>query len=277
MPQNERGCHGTRHSSFPRQWLFLRSRRGKGGRKVIMSCRAWRELPGIVVRRFVVEAVCIICGIGVVFVVSLLAIECCTWRAFDEERYVALVGYVPLLERLVWPTFLLIVLFLFKRNVNSVLKQVPGLLRRSTLPNSAPVSPLLPAYSEAASLTESDKEGDQEEYRAPKDHPDKVRKVLSLLECEYGVRAVLNVAVGKSPWKADGAFDFFGIRYYVAVLPAGLKKRIPKILFRMKDVLANGEKCVFLLFVYGCDRVDEFIDPDSAARSQIILRAKKFD
>ena len=242
-----------------------------------MSCRAWRELPGIVVRRFVVEAVCIICGIGVVFVVSLLAIECCTWRAFDKERYAALVGYVPLLERLVWPTFLLIVLFLFKRNVNSALKQVPGLLQRSTLPNSSPVSPLSPACSESAPLTESDKEGDQEGYWEPKDHPDKVRKVLSLLECEYGVRAVWNVAVGKSPWKADGAFDFFGIRYYVAVLPAGLKKRIPKILFRMKDVLANGEKCVFLLFVYGCDRVDEFIDPDSASRSQIILRAKKFD
>lgn len=247
----------------------------------------------------------VICGVGCdllrtvigLFIVCggcLIVIRCCTFFAINENHCVALNEYVPLLESLVWPVFLLIVIFYFSRNFKSVLKEIPGLFRRSYLPNS-PLPPMKMRVG-GMSLIESESEdygivsneGKTDLHRDTqhntssgkaeavlKNHKGNVKKVLALLQVEYGVEVFSEVAVENSSWRSDGAFDFNGQRYYVAVLPFELKNRVPMILSRMQATVL-GENKIFMLFVYGCDDAEDFIDSMNVLRTKILLRAKKF-
>lgn len=218
--------------------------------------------------------------VSVVLVVCLIAIVSCVFLVFGEKQYAKISEYVPLLEKLVWPSFLLVLVFGFKREVNLAMKEIPGLLHRSSLPHSATLTAMKPGQEDAPLLTSAEGIPHNGKKRLDADTIRRYREseklVLALLQREYGVKVVPDVVVGKSPWRADGAFDFQGVRYFVAVLSFDFKDRVPKVLSRIKRLSALVENSVFILFVFGCDEVEDFIDSASASREKVVLRAKKF-
>ena len=66
----------------------------------------------------------------------LLSMKLCLWMAFKNDDVKLIADFIPVIEKMVWPVFWLIVVVLFLRQFSVTAAALPGLVRRSYLPYS---------------------------------------------------------------------------------------------------------------------------------------------
>lgn len=63
---------------------------------------------------------------------AVLAIKLCLWAALSEQESQLLKEFIPLLEKLVWPLFTLILVLMFWKKAEEAVCEIPGVLKRSS-------------------------------------------------------------------------------------------------------------------------------------------------
>jgi len=207
-------------------------------------------------------------GVGMVVLLSIASIKCCLMFALSHTEEKLIVEAMPLLQRIVWPCFLLLIVFYFKSYWTRILGEIPGLVSRSYLPHSPPP----PVFDSGRGCNDIVGVLAKEDETFDKtDHRREVSKVIDLLEKEYGVKVYSEVKVKSSGWRADGAFLFSGRQYYVAILPARFLESISVVLERVRLIqTGGGDESVFIVYVYG--HVDDEIRLAAGRPTNVIIR-----
>ena len=203
----------------------------------------------------------LVCGVGVLWLVVTVAILVSVNIALSSDQVMAVAEVEPLLERLVWPLFILILIFLYKDEVSNVLKELPGIIHRSYLPYSeVPHNQGEP--DEAHSLVS--KQGYDEGT-----HREKVKCVMARIELEFGVRVIPNVALPNSVFVCDGGYcDKMGVKY-IAVLPFVLGRRVDDVISRVNEaVRIGGRNVTMIICFYDCSKENMSTFPEIGMKRQ---------
>ena len=172
---------------------------------------------------------------GAVASVLLAIIKICLLFAFTEPEKELIVQCVPLLSRMVWPMFILLLVFLFYNHVLRILIEIPGMINRSCFPHSERAADFntSPADETDKSLSISADDGCVTNTFSERDHQKKVREVICKLSVLRGAIIHENRRLPGTRLKCDGEFESGGVRYFVAVLPVSLRNRVKFVIERV--------------------------------------------
>ncbi len=216
------------------------------------------------------------------FVVALFCIKGCIWLSLSNEEVEVLKPVIPLLEQIVWPLFILMLVFVFKNEVKGILRASIRFIWKSYYRNSSEQLVLMPD-KDTTPITSGKKSSATESvtlnnpnHSVEQKHPANVDKILHILGIEYGVPVYKNVKVLNTLWSADGYFSFLKQHFFVAVLPYVYKDRVDAILLRMANVFQNLKETniVFMLYVYGARDLAFLQEIRSKCCEKIVLRVE---
>lgn len=236
-----------------------------GGEKrgVRSRCPSWKledsyrmiENTGkIVFKRCLVNVGAALISILCIFILAVGAVRICLWLSFPSEQTRMLEFCVPVLEKLIWPLFILFLIFLFKNSLEKIVCELPSMIRRSSFPHSQLVEPPLISDSQGRGIVESVNGDTTTESFTQEKHDKNVEAMLSILEDEIDCRIKRNVQVNDTTVTANGAVVFAGRLWYVAILPESLQGRIVDIISRMQNLLGESVKHnnqALMICVYG--------------------------
>lgn len=225
--------------------------------------------------KFIHLSFSIILAIGFVLGVSIIAIKLCSIFAYSHVEQEMIVNAIPLLEKIVWPLFLLIVVIRFEDELAMAFKEIPGLINRSYLPYSPP------PYSQATPTKENDITNNMKTAKHKDDklsetsthdntkvfnqveHEQIVAKIFKALSQEENVQITPNVKILNSPWVCNGACIIGQVARYIVVLPQIYFGRVPSIIERMNEAVKswNGARKipapVLMICLYGYESREE--------------------
>ena len=236
-----------------------------GGEKrgVRSRCLRWRledsyhmivNIGKIVFKRCLVNVGAALISILCIFILAVGAVRICLWLSFPSEQTRMLESCVPVLEKLIWPLFILFLIFLFKNSLEKIVRELPSMIRRSSFPHSQLVGQPLISDSQGKGIVDVANGHTTTESFDQGKHDKNVETLLSILEDEIDCRIKRNVRVNNTTVTANGAVVFAGRLWYVAILPESLQGRIVDIILRMQNLLGESVKHnnqVLMICVYG--------------------------
>lgn len=192
-------------------------------------------------------------SVSCLVLLSVGAIRICLWLSFSPEQVKMLEPCVPVLEKLIWPLFILFLIFLFKKQIVVIIHELPLIIRRSSLPGAQLVARDIISDNHGNGIVDGEISKHMEGFNQI-EHDKKVDNLLSYLEDEIDCRITRNARIGNTTTTANGAVVFAGQLYYIAVLPEIFKDRIVAIVSRMKELLDRNEKNsmpILIICMYG--------------------------
>ena len=206
-----------------------------------------------------------LCAITLAMIVivggSLLAIQLCMKLALSSPDIVLLEKSIPLLEKMIWPLFFLMLIFLFKDVVEKILSEVPGLISRSYLPHS-PAPYQIEKPTKENIITRAD-DGQKDDSFNQNEHDIRVKHIMNLLSKEEDVRVTANVKLLETNVVCNGACVVGHEVRYLAVLPKEFKDRIQVVIKRMnvaiQDCYTKKLKAIptLMICIYGFETSQE--------------------
>lgn len=219
-----------------------------GGLNMIMN------IGKIVFKRCLVNVAVALISILCVFILAVGAIRICLWLSFPSEQTRILEFCVPVLEKLIWPLFILFLIFLFKNGLEKIVRELPSMIRRSSFPHSQLVEQPLISDLQGKGIVDADNGHVATGSFNQEQHDKNVEALLLILEDEIDCRIKRNVRIHNTTVTANGAVVFAGRLWYLAILPESLQGCIADIILRMQNLLGESVKYnaqALMICVYG--------------------------
>lgn len=202
------------------------------------GCYFWNGM----MKPFLKGCVAIIMAVVLIGGGSFLAIKLCLWGVLSAPESKLMEGIMPLLEKLVWPLFIMVLVFLFWKKLEDVLGQVPGLVKRSAgLPGSPPGATEQTTLTTENNLTGAGKSssGEMEANDEPFDerHEKEIAKIFDTIQREEDIQITRNVSLLGSKWVCNGSYSIGNTTFYITVLPKTYLERVPSIIQRTNEAV----------------------------------------
>lgn len=219
--------------------------------------------------------VAIFLAIVLVGVASFLAIKLCLMCPLSAPESTLLEGVMPLLEKMVWPLFFLILVFLFWTKIENSLEEIPELLERSTLPNSANVLKQENRTKEN-SLAEAGFQGGKSTSQDDASHEKIVQKIFEIIKSEDDVEISENIKIPASKWVCHGGFMLGKTPCYITVVQKANIERLTTIIDRVSEAIyfwsalrkKSSADVILMCCVYGFENQSQIQSVDVAGLRQ---------
>lgn len=221
------------------------------------------------------SAIAFVLATGCLLAIGIIAIKLCVHFAYSNGERELIEKAIPLLEKIVWPLFVLGLIFIFEDELIKVFNEFPGLIGRSYLPYSpGPYKQETPtknniiteqqnsednhhAFNSSANTNETKEHFDQSE------HEKEVSKIFKTISQEENVKIIPNVRILNSAWVCNGACTIGFESRYIAVLPKMFIERVPSVITRMNEAISlSKDKSsrrlpILMVCIYGFDSNNE--------------------